>query len=72
LHWVLGHRHRIYLGTLVITLLALPGLFRLVEGTDMVRALKANAPLRVRTEFIDQHLTGVNALELMVSLPETG
>ncbi len=72
LGWVLGHRGRIYLGTLVLILLALPGLFRLVEGTDIVRALKANAPLRVSTEFIDQHLTGVNALELIVTLPESG
>lgn len=43
-----------------------------MEGTDIVRALKANAPLRVSTEFIDQHLTGVNALELVIDLPETG
>lgn len=72
LYWVLGHRHRIYLGTMLIILLALPGLFRLIEGTDIVRALKPNAPLRVSTEFIDHHLTGVNALELRISLPETG
>ena len=74
LHWVLHHRSRmsIYLATLTVILLTLPGLFRLHEGTDIIRALKAKAPLRVSTEFIDQHLTGVNALELMIDLPETG
>ncbi len=72
LRWVLSHRHRmlIYWVTLAIILLALPGLFRLTEGTDIIRTLKANAPLRVSTEFIDRHLTGVNALELIVGLPE--
>jgi predicted RND superfamily exporter protein len=74
LRWVLHHRSRmyIYLSTLTVILLALPGLFRLSEGTDIIRALDAKAPLRVSTEFIDQHLTGVNALELMIDLPETG
>ncbi len=74
LRWVLSPRYRmhIYLGTLAAILLALLGLLRLTEGTDIVRALKANAPLRVSTEFIDQHLTGVNALELIADLPKTG
>lgn len=74
LRWVLSPRYRryIYLGTLAAILLALLGLLRLTEGTDIIRALKANAPLRVSTEFIDQHLTGVNALELIADLPETG
>jgi predicted RND superfamily exporter protein len=74
LHWVLHHRSRlyIYLATLTVVLLTLPGLFRLREGTDIIRALKAKAPLRVSTEFIDQHLTGVNTLELIVDLPKTG
>ncbi len=72
LYWVLGHRRRLLVGTILIILIALPGLFRLVEGTDIVRALKSDAPLRVSTEFIDHHLTGVNALELKISLPETG
>lgn len=72
LYWVLGHRRRIFLGAALIILIALPGLFRLIEGTDIVRALKSNAPLRVSTEFIDHHLTGVNALELSIELPEAG
>lgn len=72
LSWVLGHRRWIYLGTGLIVLLALPGLFRLIEGTDIVRTLKSDAPLRVSTEFIDRHLTGVNAIELQIDLPEAG
>ncbi len=74
LRWILEPRYRryIYLGTLAAILLALPGLLRLTEGTHIIQALKAKAPLRVSAEFIDRHLTGVNALELVVDLPEAG
>jgi predicted RND superfamily exporter protein len=72
--WVIHHHSRfyIYLVTLAAILLALPGLFRLHEGTDIIRSLKKKAPLRVNAEFIDRHLMGVNALELMIDLPEAG
>ena len=72
IHWVLGHHRQVFVWTLLVLLVSLPGIYRLSEGTDMVRALKPGAPLRISTEFIDQHLGGVNSLELMVQLPDTG
>lgn len=71
-HWVAAHRLTICCVTLVIVAVFLAGIPRLTEGTDIVRALKRTAPLRLSTEFIDHHLTGVNSLELMLTLPETG
>ncbi len=69
--WGSTRRRTVCGGTLLILLLLLPGILRLSEGTDIVRALKPGAPLRVSTEFIDQHLTGVNSLELLVTMPDT-
>ncbi len=69
--WVAAHRRKIMAGTLLILAVLLAGIWHLREGTDIVRALKKHAPLRVSTEFIDRHLTGVNSLELMVRLPDT-
>jgi predicted RND superfamily exporter protein len=69
--WIAAHRGLIFAGSLAGLLLSLPGLWHLHEGTDIVRALRPGAPLRVSTEFIDQHLTGVNSLELMLEVPET-
>lgn len=71
-HWVVAHRLTICCVTLVILAAFLAGIPRLTEGTDIIRALKRTAPLRLSTEFIDHHLTGVNSLELMLALPETG
>jgi predicted RND superfamily exporter protein len=60
------HRDKVLVGALLILVLLLPGIGRLSEGTDIIRDLKKDAPLRISSEFIDQHLSGVNSLELMV------
>ena len=70
--WTISHRLVVGGITLIVLALALSGLPRLSEGTDIVRALTPTAPLRISTEFIDQHLTGVNSLELMLDLPKSG
>jgi predicted RND superfamily exporter protein len=67
--WVSAHRGRVFAGTVLALVGLCPGIWRLTEGTDIVRALKPHAPLRVSSEFIDQHLTGVNSLELLVQTP---
>jgi predicted RND superfamily exporter protein len=66
--WVSAHRGRIFAGTMLLLVGLCPGIWRLTEGTDIIRALKPHAPLRVSSEFIDQHLTGVNSLELLVQI----
>lgn len=68
--WVAQHRRTVGLGALFLVLLMLPGIWQITEGTDIIRALHKHAPLRVSSEFIDQHLTGAHALELLVQLPE--
>ena len=67
--WVSGHRSSIFLGSSLLLVAFVPGIWHLAEGTDIVRALKRQAPLRISTEFIDHHLSGVNSLELLVQLP---
>lgn len=52
-----------------ITALGLPLLH---NNTDLVRFLKSSAPLYRDTMFIDQHLTGPFALELMLSRADGG
>jgi hypothetical protein len=64
------HRKKVLAGSLLVLMALLPGTRYLSEGTDIMRALKPHAPLRVSTEFIDQHLTGANSLELLLQVPE--
>jgi len=52
---------------LVLTAAALAGTTQVQNNTDLVRFLKAGNRLHRDTLFVDQHLTGANALELLVS-----
>jgi predicted RND superfamily exporter protein len=67
--WVAAHRRAVFLGVVVLLGVMIPGIWQITEGTDIVRALKQDAPLRVSSEFIDQHLTGAHSLELLVEVP---
>src|SRR5947208_8971425 len=67
--WVAAHRRAVFLGVVVLLGVMIPGIWQITEGTDIVRALKQDAPLRVSSEFIDQHLTGAHSLELLVAVP---
>ncbi len=50
-----------------LTALAVAGLPLVRNNTDLVRFLKSDAPLFRDTMFIDQHLTGANTLDFMVT-----
>ena len=67
--WVAAHRRAVFLGVVVLLAVMIPGIWQITEGTDIVRALKQDAPLRLSSEFIDQHLTGAHSLELLVQGP---
>jgi uncharacterized protein len=67
--WVATHRRAVFLGVVGLLAVMIPGIWKITEGTDMVRALKQDAPLRVSSEFIDQHLTGAHSLELLLQVP---
>jgi hypothetical protein len=68
--WVSAHRRKVFAGVGLVLLVMVPGIWQITEGTDIVRALKQDAPLRVSSEFIDRHLTGVHSLELLVQMPD--
>src|SRR5712691_8833195 len=70
--WVARHRGQVYAGCGLLLLVMVPGIWQITEGTDIVRALKQDAPLRVSSEFIAQHLTGVHSLEVLVQLGSGG
>ncbi|HWP49259.1 MAG TPA: MMPL family transporter [Candidatus Limnocylindrales bacterium] len=46
------------------------GLFHIKITTDIIRSFKSTAPLYQATQFIDEHLTGVNSLEITVRGPK--
>lgn len=51
----------------VLTIVTMAGFPLLRNNTDLVRFLKEDAPLFRDTMFIDTHLTGANALEIVVA-----
>ena len=67
--WVAAHRRAVFLGVVLLLAVMIPGIWQITQGTDIVRALKQDAPLRLSSEFIDQHLTGAHSLELLVQVP---
>jgi predicted RND superfamily exporter protein len=70
--WVAQHRGQVFAVCGLLVLVMVPGIGQITEGTDIVRALKQDAPLRVSSEFIEQHLTGVHSLEVLVQLASGG
>ena len=70
--WVARHRGQVFAVCGLLLLVMVPGIGQITEGTDIVRALKQDAPLRVSSEFIEQHLTGVHSLEVLVQLARGG
>jgi predicted RND superfamily exporter protein len=61
-----AHPWRILLGLAALTVVSAAGVVRLRNNTDLVRFLRADAPLFRDTMFIDAHLTGPTMLEFVV------
>jgi len=53
----------------VLLIVSLVGLFRIKVSTDIIRSFKSTSPLYLATQFIDEHLTGVNSLEITLRAP---
>ncbi len=51
---------------LLLLAAALAGIPKLQNNTALVAFLHADAPLAIDTRYIDEHLSGVNALEFML------
>jgi predicted RND superfamily exporter protein len=60
------HPRAIMIVAMLLLGVALVGLPQLQNNTSLVSFLHADAPLAVDTRYIDEHLSGVNALEFMV------
>jgi predicted RND superfamily exporter protein len=67
--WVTRHRTTTALATAGLLAVAVAGLARIHVETDLVRSLRHASPLAAATRFIDEHLTGVNAVEILVRAP---
>jgi len=63
---VFRHPAILALAWFALLVAALAGISRLQVETDMIRALRPGSPLREATLFIDQNLTGVNSLEILI------
>jgi predicted RND superfamily exporter protein len=61
-----GRPRAIVTGALLLSLAACAGMALLQNNTDLVRFLKPHTELFRDTMFIDRHLTGANALELVL------
>src|SRR5262249_40778173 len=70
--WIARHRGQVFAVCGLIVLVMVPGIWQITEGTDIVRALKQDAPLRVSSEFMDQHLAGAPSLDLRVQRASEG
>jgi len=63
---ICGHPVASALAATLVLALAVAGVMRIRIETDLLHSLRSDSPLSVATEFIDQHLTGVNSLEILV------
>jgi hypothetical protein len=67
---ILSKKNWILAITGVLLFISVVGLFRIKITTDIIRSFKSTAPLYQATQFIDEHLTGVNSLEITVQSPK--
>ncbi|HEX7788081.1 MAG TPA: MMPL family transporter [Methylomirabilota bacterium] len=68
--WVTRHRLATALVAGALLATAVAGLARIHVETDLIRSLRHASPLAAATRFIDANLTGVNAVEILVSTPK--
>ncbi|NOX99689.1 MAG: MMPL family transporter, partial [Verrucomicrobia bacterium] len=66
-HLTVSHPLKIMLGTIGVAAVSLYGLQKVRSNTDLLRFLGSDTQLFRDTTFIDQNLTGVNTLELLIS-----
>ncbi len=62
-----AHPRWVFAAATALTAASLAAIPLVQNNTDLVRFLKRDAPLYRDTMFIDQHLTGTNALEFVVA-----
>jgi hydrophobe/amphiphile efflux-3 (HAE3) family protein len=64
--WVCDHPAATGLGVGAILVLSAMGVARIRVETDLIRSLRHASPLSAAARFIDEHLTGVNSVEIIV------
>jgi len=64
--WVCDHPSTTALSVGAILLISLVGIAQTRVETDLVRSLRHASPLAAATRFIDEQLTGVNSVEMLI------
>ncbi len=67
---ILKHKYIAMVITIVLFGLSFPGILNINTDTDEVRYFKENAPVRIATEHIEEHLGGISTVYLIVTTPE--
>jgi len=65
--WVCHHPGTTAAATAVVLAVSVAGVFRVRVETDLIHSLRHASPLAAASRFIDAHLTGVNAVEIVVA-----
>jgi|GEM_PF-2440900 len=61
------HPRKLIIGTILVAAISVYGLRKVRSNTDILRYLGTKTELYKDTMFIDEHLTGVNAIDLSIS-----
>ena len=64
--WVCDHPAATGLGVAAILVASAVGVAQIRVETDLIRSLRHASPLAAAARFIDEHLTGVNSVEIIV------
>ena len=68
--WVVKARWGIFVLTLVLIAVCIPGMVNIKTDLDEVRYFKEGAPVRTATEKIEQHLGGITNVYLVLESPK--
>ena len=65
--WIGRHPVAASVASVAVLAISVAGIARVRVETDLIRALRPTSPLYRATTFVDDHLTGVNSLEIVVA-----
>lgn len=64
--WVCDHPRATGLGVVAVLVLSAVGVAQIRVETDLIRSLRHASPLAAAARFVDEHLAGVNSVEIIV------
>lgn len=66
IRWVCDHPSATGLGVVAILVVSAVGVAQIRVETDLIRSLRHASPLAAAARFIDEHMAGVNSVEIIV------